>query len=155
MQTYRCVSPLLDGTVQEAPPASNRDPELLIRTMSAYTRQRQDGILPLPGFNNSGVEEHNNLRYVVLRNATDEGIALYRVTNEGMLKRLKRWPDAMPEKNRKDEGIFIRLSAKEKKALQQAAASDGRPSLADWARQLFRKRLLEIGLIPEAADPSM
>jgi hypothetical protein len=38
MQTYRCVSPLLDGTVQEAPPASNRDPELLIRADSRHER---------------------------------------------------------------------------------------------------------------------
>jgi hypothetical protein len=40
------------------------------------------------------VLEHAGKRYVVVRNAdkVDNVLAVYRVRNDGMLKRLKRWP---------------------------------------------------------------
>lgn len=44
--------------------------------------------------------------------------------------------------------MYIRLSIKEKKALQAAAASEDR-SVADWVRLLCRKRLVELGFIED------
>jgi hypothetical protein len=44
----------------------------------------------------SGTVEHEKKTYVVLRNVN--GImAVYRVRNDGMLKRLRRWPAAVTE----------------------------------------------------------
>jgi len=39
----------------------------------------------------SGVEKHNGLEYVVLRNINGV-LAVYRVHNDGQLRRMKRWP---------------------------------------------------------------
>jgi hypothetical protein len=58
----------------------------------------------------------------------------------------------MPTKSRKDEGIFIRLTPKEKKVLQAAANKDER-TIADWVRRLFRQRFRELGLISEEDKP--
>jgi hypothetical protein len=58
----------------------------------------------------------------------------------------------MPAKPRKDDGIFIRLTPKEKKALQAAANKDER-TIADWTRRLFRQRFRELGLLPEEDKP--
>lgn len=41
--------------------------------------------------NHSDVTEHNGHDYVVLRNVNGI-LAVYRVRNDGMLKRLRRWP---------------------------------------------------------------
>jgi len=38
--------------------------------------------------------EHEGLRYVVLNNVNGT-LAVYRVTNQGQLRRLRRWPDAL------------------------------------------------------------
>jgi len=40
--------------------------------------------------------EHNGLTYVTIYN-TYELLAVYRVRNDGVLKRLKRWPSALDE----------------------------------------------------------
>ena len=42
--------------------------------------------------NDSSVHELDDKYYVILRNATGI-LAVYRVRNDGMLKRLKRWPE--------------------------------------------------------------
>ena len=42
--------------------------------------------------NDSGVEDCNGKSYVVLRNVNGT-LAVYRIRNEGILKRLKRWPE--------------------------------------------------------------
>lgn len=39
----------------------------------------------------SGPESHGGLEYVVLRNSRGL-LAVYRITNRGILKRLRRWP---------------------------------------------------------------
>jgi hypothetical protein len=44
----------------------------------------------------SGVEEHGGKNYVVLRNANGV-MAVYRVRNDGKLKRLVRWPTALDD----------------------------------------------------------
>lgn len=59
--------------------------------------------------------------------------------------------DFMADKNRKEEGIFIRLSADEKKALQRAAELEER-KVADYARVVFRQRLRELGLLPDLEE---
>ena len=44
----------------------------------------------------SGPAKHKGKKYVVLRN-TRGVLAVYRVRNDRMLKRLKRWPDALEQ----------------------------------------------------------
>jgi hypothetical protein len=48
-----------------------------------------------PAVESSGVRQHDGHKYGVLRNARD--LAVYRVRNDGMLKRMKRWPVAIDE----------------------------------------------------------
>lgn len=44
--------------------------------------------------NTSSVEAHEGHEYVVLRNAGGT-LAVYRVKNDGVLRRLRRWPSAL------------------------------------------------------------
>lgn len=64
--------------------------DLLRRAFAAYFRA---GGTDQPA-NTSDVSEHAGLRYVVLRNGAGP-LAVYRVKNDGMLRRLKRWPEAV------------------------------------------------------------
>ena len=41
--------------------------------------------------NDSGVEDYKGKSYVVLRNVNST-LAVYRIRNDGILKRLRRWP---------------------------------------------------------------
>lgn len=50
----------------------------------------------VPSETASGLTTHEGLEYVVLRNVTGV-LAVYRVTNKGQLKRLRRWPAALEE----------------------------------------------------------
>lgn len=54
-------------------------------------------------------------------------------------------------KELKNNGIFIRLSPKEKEALQLVASKQDR-TIADWARLLFRKELKELGYLAQAEE---
>jgi hypothetical protein len=47
-----------------------------------------------PPSDDSGTVTHKQLTYVVLRN-TNGVMAIYRVTNRGELRRLKRWPSEL------------------------------------------------------------
>ena len=49
-----------------------------------------------PSDSASGLVFHNDKAYVALRNGSDT-LAVYRVRNDGMLKRLRRWPAAVEE----------------------------------------------------------
>jgi hypothetical protein len=64
--------------------------DLLRRALAAYFRT---GGTDQPA-NTSDVAQHAGLRYVVLRNVRGP-LAIYRVKNDGMLRRLKRWPAAV------------------------------------------------------------
>jgi hypothetical protein len=57
------------------------------RAFAAYFRS---GGIDQPA-KSSGVVEHNGKAYVVLENVNGI-LAVYRVRNDGMLKRLRRWP---------------------------------------------------------------
>lgn len=61
--------------------------DLLRRAMSAWLRS---GGIDQPA-NTSSVAEHGGKSYVVLTNVNGI-LGVYRVRNDGMLKRLKRWP---------------------------------------------------------------
>lgn len=67
--------------------------ELLNRAIAAYYRRAtKNGEIPQqPSSSSSGVTENNGKDYVVLRNVNGI-LAVYRVTNTGQLKHLKRWP---------------------------------------------------------------
>lgn len=65
--------------------------EMTVRAISAYYRFGRGS--PPPG-EGSGPRSVKGKRYIVLRNA--QGLlAVYRVRNDGMLKRLKRWPESI------------------------------------------------------------
>lgn len=64
--------------------------DLRRRALAAYFRA---GGTDQPA-NTSGMREHGGRRYVVLRSGAGP-LAVYRVKNDGMLRRLKRWPEAV------------------------------------------------------------
>jgi hypothetical protein len=64
--------------------------DLLRRAFAAWFR---GGGTDQPS-NSSAVEKHNRKEYVVLRNANGL-LAVYRVRNDDMLKRLRRWPSSI------------------------------------------------------------
>jgi hypothetical protein len=68
------------------------DPEddLTRRAFAAYFRE---GGFDQPA-GDSGVVEHEGKEYVELHN-TNGTLAVYRVRNDGKLKRLRRWPEAL------------------------------------------------------------
>lgn len=63
------------------------DATLFRRALVAYFRT---GGTDQPS-NDGGVTEHDGLLYVVLSNA-HRTLAVYRVHNDGALRRMKRWP---------------------------------------------------------------
>jgi hypothetical protein len=66
--------------------------ELTSRAFTAYFRRH--GALADQPAGDSGVVEHEGLQYVELHNMNGL-LAVYRVTNRGQLKHLKRWPDSL------------------------------------------------------------
>jgi len=73
--------------------------ELMARALRAYwTAARKAGEdADQPSSTRSCVEEALGRKYAFLRNG-NRVLAVYRVRNDGMLKRLRRWP-AGPENN--------------------------------------------------------
>jgi hypothetical protein len=72
--------------------------ELLARGYLAYFREakRQGWVASQPAEASSGLEQHDGHEYIVLRNVNGT-LAVYRVRNDGFLKRLKRWPVALDQ----------------------------------------------------------
>jgi hypothetical protein len=68
------------------------DDDLTRRAFAAYFRS---GANQQPA-NTSGVINHNGKLYVHLHNINGP-LAVYRVRNDGVLRRLKRWPAALDE----------------------------------------------------------
>ena len=69
--------------------------KLLKRAFSAYFKLAEEGFLQ-PSSIDSTVEDHNEKTYVVLRN-TSGILAVYRLRNNGLLRRLKRPPKTIKE----------------------------------------------------------
>jgi hypothetical protein len=67
--------------------AALHDAELLRRAFAAWFRS---GGQDQPS-NSSGTVRHKGHQYVVLRHVRGV-LAVYRIRNDGMLKRLRRWP---------------------------------------------------------------
>jgi hypothetical protein len=81
------------------------DEELTARAFRAYfmAARKEGSDSPDQPANTSGVEEVGDKRYVVLRSV--QGIlAVFRVRNDGLLKRLKRWPEGVELKRRSTKG---------------------------------------------------
>jgi hypothetical protein len=68
------------------------DTELVHRAFAAYWRS--DGSTADIPANDSYATEHEGLRYVVLQNVNGV-LAVYRYRNQGILRRLRRWPRAV------------------------------------------------------------
>jgi hypothetical protein len=66
---------------------------IMARAMKAYFR-REEGTVSQPASGLSDVEEVNGRIYAVLRN-TNSTLAVYRVTNSGGLRYLKRYPSSL------------------------------------------------------------
>lgn len=68
--------------------------ELLRRAFAAYFRTSTDSSPDQPsGSGSEVVFENKKPRYVVLRGGRGRGpLAVYRVKNDGILRRMKRWP---------------------------------------------------------------
>ena len=71
--------------------ASMDDEDLTRRALAAYFRS---GGTAQPGRSQSGVRRYRRLVYVILRTGRDV-LAVYRVRNDGMLRRMKRWPEEL------------------------------------------------------------
>jgi hypothetical protein len=68
------------------------DRRLFERAVSAHYKFRRVGqIVDQPSRALSGIEVHGSHEYLVLRNTRDL-LGVYRITNQGVLKRLRRWP---------------------------------------------------------------
>ncbi len=65
------------------------DAEMVRRAMAAWFRTGGPNA-PIPA-NTSSVEEHDGKFYVELHNVNGT-LAVYRIRNDGILKRMKRWP---------------------------------------------------------------
>lgn len=61
------------------------------RAFAAYYRGPGGELRPHPA-NDSGFETFKGKEYIVLRNVNGV-LAVYRIRNDGTLKRLKRWPE--------------------------------------------------------------
>jgi len=62
------------------------------RAFAAYFKTAEaDGGIPIQPANTSGLRSHDGHDYVVLENANGV-LAVYRVRNDGVLRRMKRWP---------------------------------------------------------------
>jgi hypothetical protein len=68
--------------------------ELYRRALIAYFRYSAEPSPDQPAESCSGVEVHDGSQYVVLRNG-HRLLSVYRVRNDGQLKRLKRWPGSI------------------------------------------------------------
>ena len=66
------------------------DADLTRRAYAAYFRTGEYPLLQ-PNQTSSGVTVYDDKAYVVLSNGFDV-LAVYRVRNDGVLKRMKRWP---------------------------------------------------------------
>jgi hypothetical protein len=75
------------------PGTGTRD-ELIGRAMRAYfmTAARDGYNADQPSQSSSGTYDVDGREYVVLRNVSGP-VAVYRIKNNGMLRRLKRWPN--------------------------------------------------------------
>ncbi len=69
------------------------DPELERRALAAWYRTAaSDGVVAIDApAGGAGVAEHDGRLYVVLQNVRGT-LAVYRVQNDGVLRRMKRWP---------------------------------------------------------------
>jgi hypothetical protein len=65
-------------------------------TRRAFAAWFRAGAIDQPA-NSSGVRMHDGKQYVVLENARGT-MAVYRVRNDGKLKRLRRWPTEVAER---------------------------------------------------------
>jgi hypothetical protein len=86
----------VSGAMIPTMPASRRpqgDP--VSRAFAAYYRSGET-VDPDKPASSSGVVTHQGKEYVVLRNVNGV-LAVYRVGNSGVLRRLRRWPAAVAE----------------------------------------------------------
>ncbi len=71
------------------------DNDLLRRAFAAWFKDRRNGASPDQPSNLSAVEAHAGHWYAVLRGGRGSGdapMAVYRLKNDGILRRLRRWP---------------------------------------------------------------
>lgn len=118
--------------------------ELLKRAMAAYFRAGEG---QQPSSNDSGLMTHDGHKYMVLRNISGT-LAVYRVRNDGMLKRLKRWPGALDTESAVDKGADVLMQAvKLADRLIAKAADAEKPDL-----KKLRKLIATAGFVLDSTD---
>lgn len=76
-------------------PAKFDGDDLTRRAFAAWYRScKAEGAVPDQPSAGSGVVEHGGRLYVQLHNVNGI-LAVYRVRNDGMLRRMRRWPQAL------------------------------------------------------------
>ena len=78
-------------------PSQPTDEQLLRRALAAYFRSKDLTLASISVPQHSKVETYRGLKYVLIRGQPDrrakpETWVVYRVRNDGMLRRMKRWP---------------------------------------------------------------
>ena len=70
------------------------DRKMLNRAIAAWCRTaaKEGALLDQLSNEHSGLGQHDGKDYVVLRNGSASTLAVYRINNRGMLKRLRRPP---------------------------------------------------------------
>ncbi len=104
------------------------DDDLTRRALAAYYRA---GGTAQPA-NASGVVVHDGRLYVQLVNVNGT-LAVYRVRNDGQLKRLKRWP-ALERQDYRPAARYLRRIPREGAISAREASTRGsrRPTLTGW-----------------------
>ena len=75
------------------------DRKMLTRAIGAwYRRAISEGSTDQPVLEKSTLKKFKGHDYVLLRNNSDRILAVYRITNQGIIKFLRRWPEGMTEK---------------------------------------------------------
>lgn len=120
--------------------------ELLKRSMAAYFRSGEG---QPPSTSDSGLMVHNGHQYMVLRNSSGT-LAVYRVRNDGMLKRLKRWPDALDIESAVNKGADVLMQAIELADRLIAKA----PDVEKKALKELRKLIATAGFTLDSTDGS-
>ena len=112
---------------------SNIGADLLKRALAAYFRAGEG---QQPSSFDSGLMVHDGHQYMVLRNSSGT-LAVYRVRNDGMLKRLKRWPAVLDLESAVDKGADVLMQAVELADRLIAKAADAEKSDLKKLRELI------------------
>jgi hypothetical protein len=86
--------------------------DLFARAAAAYYRAPRADADGQPAARHSYLAEHEGRQYVVLA-STDAFLAVYRIRQSGMLKRMRRWPKDIEARSAPSPGASLGLTGPE------------------------------------------